>query len=345
MHLANLIEPWILLRLATGLVAVLLFARAASTSLRILRHFDVARSTEGQLALERRAELSATLVRVATIVQVALLALSMLAGDRLSGAIRGAMCGYGVFNATPWGFRSLGATVATAIGAGVVSELYSFDARVRSFDLARPLAIATLILAPMAAIDFGLAAAFALNLDLSVVASCCSVRLDAVAAGVAGPSGLGASARVGACGGAALAIVLAVALAMLAARRPTPRAIVAAGLASLVALPFALAATVLEVAPHAFELPQHVCPFCLLRPTVLGLGYPLFGAILLAVTWGVGAALGAALSKSDAARSALAAFARDRFRREAVAWVAVVVLGVLPIARYAVSTGGASLFR
>src|SRR5262249_50106463 len=114
LHPSNLLEPWLLLRLAAGLVATLLFVRAARTPLRVLRHFDVARSTEGQLALERQADLSATLVRVAAVIQVGVLVLSMLAGDRLSHAIRGAMCGYGVFNASPWGFRSLGATCATA---------------------------------------------------------------------------------------------------------------------------------------------------------------------------------------------------------------------------------------
>ena len=196
MHPSNLLEPWILLRLVAGLVAVVLFARAATTSLLVLRHFDVARATEGQLALERRTELASTFLRVAAVIQVALLALSMLAGDRLSAAIRGAMCGYGVFNATPWGFRSLAATATTALAAGVVAQLYALDARVRGFDLARPLAIATLILAPIALVDFGLACAFALNLDLSVVASCCSVQLDAVAAGLAGPEGLGDGARV-----------------------------------------------------------------------------------------------------------------------------------------------------
>jgi hypothetical protein len=345
MHFANLLEPWILLRLAAGLVAVVLFTRAAQTSWRILRHFDVGRSTEGQLALERQADLSSTLVRVATVVQVALLALSMLAGDRLSASIRGAMCGYGVFHATPWGFRSLAATAGTAVAAGVVSELYALDARVRSFDLARPLAIATLVLAPIAAVDFGLASAFGLNLDLSVVASCCSVQLDAVAAGVAGPEGLGPSMRTIATLGAALAIALSVVLAILATRRPRAGAIVAAGAASLLAFPFAIAASVLEVAPHAFELPQHVCPFCLLRASVLGLGYPLFGASLLAVTCGLGVALGALLSRTEPSRAALVGFARDRLRREAFAWVAVLLLGALPIVRYAVVTGGASLFQ
>jgi hypothetical protein len=344
MHFSNLLEPWILLRLIAGLVAVGLFARAARTSVRILRHFDVARSTEGQLALERQADLSSALVRVGAIVQVALLALSMLTGDRLSASIRGAMCGYGVFHATPWGFRSLSATAGAAIAAGVVSELYALDARGRTFDLARPLAVATLVLAPLAAIDLGLASAFALNLDLSVVASCCSVQLDAVAAGAAGPEGLGASTRTVATGGALLTIAVAIVLATIAARRPRVHLIVAAASASLIAFPFALAASVLEVAPHAFELPQHVCPFCLLRSSVLGLGYPLFAAILLAVTFGLGAGIGAVVSRTHASRAALVDFARERLRREALAWGAVILIAALPVARYLFVSGGASLF-
>lgn len=344
MHFANLLQPWIFLRLIAGLVAVVLFTRAAQTSWRVLRAFNVSRANEGQLALERRAELASTFVRVATVVQVAILALSMLAGDRLSGSIRGAMCGYGVFHATPWGFRSLAATTVTALAAGVVAQLYAFDARVRGLDLVRPLAKATLVLAPLAVIDFGLALAFALDLDLSVVASCCSVQLDAVAAGAAGPTGLGSAVRIFATAGAAISIALAVVLAWVAARRPRVPIVLAAAAASLVALPFALAASVLEVAPNAFEVPQHVCPFCLLRPSVLGLGYPLFGAILLAATWALGAGVGALLARTDASRAALTDFAHGRLRREAIAWGAVLVLAALPIARYAIVSGGASLF-
>jgi len=80
-----------LLRLIAGIVAAGLFVRGGMTSWKVLRHFDLTRASEGQLALEKQVELSATFVRVATVVQVALLALSMLAADRLSGGIRGAM--------------------------------------------------------------------------------------------------------------------------------------------------------------------------------------------------------------------------------------------------------------
>jgi hypothetical protein len=106
-----------------------------------------------------------------------------------------------------------------------------------------------------------------------------------------------------------------------------------------------LAASVLEVAPHAFEVPQHVCPFCLLRSDVLGIGYPLFGAIFLAVVWGVGAGACGLLARGPAAAAAFAPFAKSRLVREAVAWGVALVLGAAPIVRYAIVAGGAPLFR
>ena len=59
----NLLEPWVLLRLVAGLCACLLFARGALVAQKVLRHFDVQRATEGQLALEKQIELGATFVR------------------------------------------------------------------------------------------------------------------------------------------------------------------------------------------------------------------------------------------------------------------------------------------
>ncbi|HVJ92561.1 MAG TPA: hypothetical protein VM580_22320, partial [Labilithrix sp.] len=133
----NLLEPWVLLRLAVGVVAFALFARAATTAQRVLRHFDVARATEGQLALEKKLELAATFSRVAAIVQVFALILSALAADRMSRGVRGAMCAYGVFSAHEWGFWSLAVTAGVALLAGIVTQLYAFDARVRTLELAR----------------------------------------------------------------------------------------------------------------------------------------------------------------------------------------------------------------
>lgn len=338
----NLLEPWVLLRLLAGAVVVFLFAYGAWTSLRVVTHFDVARASEGQLALERQVELAATFVRFATTVQVGCLALTVLAANRLSHVVRGAMCAYGVFQANEWGFRALLLTGLVAVGAGILSQLYAFDRRVRGLELVRPLAVATLVLAPFAVLDFVGTSVFLMRLDLSVVASCCSVQLDPVSSAAntyaSGPRQLVAI-------GAPVAIALSVVVGLLAARRPRASSVACAGALSLMALPLAIGAAVLEVAPHAFEIPQHVCPFCLLRGDALYLGYPLFGALLLAIIWGAGAAVSGLLCRGPAARAAFESFAAGRLRRNVVAWSITLVVGMAPVVRYAIVSGGSSLFR
>jgi hypothetical protein len=338
----NLLEPWVLLRLVAGLVACLLFARGAMTAQKVLRHFDVHRATEGQLALEKQIELGATFVRIAAVVQVLALVLSALGADRMSRGVRGAMCAYGVFGANEWGFRSLAVTGGVALFAAVLAQVYAFDARVRALDLARPLAAMTLAMFPLSVLDLAFAAQFLGKLDLTVVASCCSVQLDPIAA--AG-DGYAAGPRVLATALAVMGTAASIAFALLAARSPTKVRIMAAALVTLVSLPAAIAASVLEVAPHAFEVPHHVCPFCLLRSDVLAIGYPLYGALFLAATWGIGAGVSAILARDTAARAALAPFARALLRRGAAAWALALVIAVVPIARFAIVSGGVSLFH
>ncbi len=340
--MTNLLEPWVLLRLSAGLVAFALFTRGAMTAQKVLRHFDVRRATEGQLALEKQLELAATFARIAAVVQVLALALSALAADRMSRGVRGAMCAYGVFSAHEWGFRSLAATTGVALVAGIVTQLYAFDARVRSLDLARPLAMATCLMAPLSLLDLAAASKFLLGLDLSVVASCCSVQLDPVTAtGEAHATG----PRVLLTAIAVIGTMLSIGAALLAARAPSRPRVLAAGLISLLTLPAAVAASILEVAPHAFEVPTHVCPFCLLKPDVFALGYPLYAALFLATAWAGGAAVSAILSREAAAKAALGAFASRRLRLGAIAWGCALVLGALPVVRFAIVAGGASLFQ
>lgn len=335
-------EPWIFLRWIAGAVAAVLMLRAAITSARVLKSFDVMRVTEGQLLLERRVELAATFVRAGAALLVVCLLFSILGADKLSHGIRGAMCAYGTFRSDPWGFRALETTLAAAVGSAILAQLYAFDARVRGPELVRPLAVLTLVIAPLALADLALQTKFLLALDLSVVSSCCSVQLDAVGAGtgdyVQGP-------RVLVTWLAPLLVVASAGVALLVARRPSaPRAVVAGALA-LATAPIVVAAVVLEVGPHAFEAPQHHCPFCLFRSDVFGIGYAIFGALFAASIFSAGAALAALFARGPLARAALPSFARERLRSAAVAWAVVLVVSILPVVRYAVVANGASLFR
>jgi hypothetical protein len=336
----ELLEPWIVLRLALGLVAVGTLVMAATTAALVLRRFDVMRATEGQLALERRVKLASTLVRVGAIAQVAALVSSVLSADKLSRGIRGAMCAYGTFNSSPWGFRALATTAIAAVLAGTVAELFALDARFPRMDLTRPLAVATLVLAPVAVVDLGMQIAFYSDLDLSAVASCCSVQLDAGSSRALVQGG--AHVRLGVA--SALLVAMIVALALVAAVKPRRGLAVAAGVLSLAALPLAAFAVAFDVAPYVFEAPAHQCPFCLLQREALGLGYPLFGALFVGAVSLFGVGLSALLARAPSVREVWSAFAKSRLRLAAIAWGSFAVLATLPIVRYALVTHGGSLW-
>lgn len=342
----NLLEPWILARLCAGFVATWSFAYAAFVGLRVLRHGRLAAATEGRLLLERQAELAATAARVGALVQVLALLLSALAADRLSQALKGAMCGYGVVHANAWGPWAMGLSVVTALGAAVLAGLLRFEGDLPS-PLFKAVALASLPVALFASADLVATTTWLTSLDFSVVASCCSTSLDgaAEATGALGASGKGRLPIAI----AALVIVGATALASRAASRGAEgpmraRVLSIAGLSAL-ALPFGLAAVILEVSPHVYEAPHHLCVYCLLRLDALALGYPLLGALLLGTAWSLSAGLAAAVAPREPATEAIfEPYARGSLRRASRAFAFFLVLSLLPIVRFTVLSGGRSLF-
>jgi hypothetical protein len=331
-----------MIRLLAGAVATLLFAYGAVVGARVLKYGYIASATEGRLALERNFELAATLLRIGAGLQVFSIVVSIVTADRLSGSLRGAMCGYGVFAQNRWGWIALFVGVLASLCAGVVLQLLSLDRRVRGLDLMRPLSIATIALAPLVALDFGLSLAWLTRLDLSITASCCSTTLDA-ARRDASPFWQGP--RLFAAWGALAGIPAAVGAALFARRRPGRAAVGISGLVGLALLPVALGAAVLEVAPYVYDVPEHLCPFCLFKSDAWFIGYPLFGAIFLAVTWGLGAASAAALSTGAHTREAFPSFARSRLGRQACAWSIALGIGAAPVLFHVLTSPGASLFR
>jgi hypothetical protein len=331
-----------MIRLLVGAVATVLFAYAAIVGARVQRYAHVETATEGRLSIERHFELASTLLRVAAALQVFSTIVSIVAADRLSGSLRGAMCGYGVLGQNRWGWWSLGVGLVASLASAVVLQILSLDGRVRGLDLMRSLSVACVALAPLVALDWGLSIAWLTKLDLSVVASCCSTTFDSARRDGTlfwqGP-------RLAAAWGAALGVPAAIGVALFARRRPARARVGLSGAATLAIVPLAIGAVVLEVAPHVYQVPEHLCPFCLFKADAYFIGYPLLGAIFLAATWGLGGALAAGLSTGTHAREAFPAFARSRMGRQAVAWAFAFILGAVPVLLHAVTSPGASLFR
>lgn len=338
--LTNLLRPWILARLLSGVAALALVVYGTVVAARVLRYWRIGQTTEGQLALERRAELVAAIVQVALSIAILDLALTVLTADRLTDSIRGAMCAYGVLDASGWGFVALALSALSAAACALWVVLHRLDLKLRAPSLTKRKFAGLFVIAPLLALDLFATLRWALDLDMQVVASCCSVGLDSALAsgGAAGAGPHALSAMLG------LATVLVAAIcALWAWRRPTRFAAYAAALTSLVALAAALPAILWYVAPHAYETPHHLCPFCLLHADVYGIGWPLFGALFGAAVGGL--ALGLVESQRGAAEAdVITALERRLGGWTAVGWVATLLLAAFPVVRFAWVSGGASLF-
>jgi hypothetical protein len=331
----NVLHPLLLLRLVAALVVAALVLAGARVAWQVLARWHVGQASEGQLVLERRAELVATLVQGALGATVAGLALTVLTADRLAPSIRGAMCAYGVFGST-----ETGAVSAATCTLWVV--LHRLDLRLATPALTRRKFMFLLWISPVVLADLVAQLRFVLELDFSVVASCCSTSLDGAAAVVTHAASSGARTLAG---GLALTAALGAAGAALVTRRaPSALAAWTVGALSLVAAAAAMPAVLWVVAPYTYESPHHLCPFCLLRAEAAGLGWPLFAALFAGTV--LGSALALVESQKRAAGAAVegAAMQRGLAGWAAGAWLLAVALAATPVVRYLLRSGGASLF-
>lgn len=341
--LENLLRPWIVARLLSGGAVALLALFGAWVAWRVLKRWRIGASTEGQLALERRAELVAAVVQVALVFAAANLALTVLTADRLTHSIRGAMCAWGVFDASPHGFLALATSALGAALCALWVVLHRLDLKLAKPVLTRRKFAALFALAPVLVLDLYVTARWALDLDMEVVATCCSLGLDDALGGTQGAGGGPRELAAWIALGTGVGAVLASAFSW---RRPGRFAGWLAAGFSVAAAGAAIPAILWFVAPHAYETPHHLCPFCLLHADVGGIGWPLFGALFGAALCGAATGLvqsqGAASARGDGA--AVDALSRRLSGWAAMGWLTVLLLGAWPVARYAWITGGASLF-
>jgi hypothetical protein len=310
--------------------------------LRIVRQWQAGQSNEQQLALERQAELVASVMQVALMLEVLGLGLSVLVTDHLVGGIRGAMCAFGVLASTPTGFHGLLASVLTAVACALWVVLHRFDLKLEAPVLTRRKFRWLTLVGALALCDFALVAAFAWQLDFKVIASCCSVWVDAAAVNNNPAVLLLSPAAAGTLGFLAATVA---ALASAAAWQWPGRGLALAACAASALAPVAVMPAVLGVvAPHVLGTPTHLCPFCLFHLQGGGIGWPLFSAVFIGSVTGLGLGIVELNRAASGDGASLRAMQKVLGRWSAAAWLCALGCGVFPVARYWLQSGGVSVF-
>jgi hypothetical protein len=338
-------NTWVLGLIVGQLAVVAVNGVGFVNALTIVRRWDTASLSPGQLALEHRSELMATIVSWSLLFQLFSLLVFEITARSLAPTLPGAMCTVGSLQAHPLGWPVLFLKMGTLYLYGWWMVLNHVDLQLEGFPLTRLKSGCMLLLFPTLMVDILMQVIYFAGLDPAVVTSCCGVIFEV------GGEGFGSSvASLPPKLTRTLLLIFLAGLLFLSAvmkweEKKAGRWVYALG--SAVGFVLGIAGIVAFVAPYIYMMPALHCPFIFLDQEHRHYGYlvylPLFSASFL----GMSPAVLALVEEKSAATRMVAQHLGARFiRHSRKLWIIFLVTAYAPAIRFWIVTGGeADLFQ
>jgi hypothetical protein len=280
-----ILHPSILALFVSSLLISLMVLYSTAYGIQILRRWDITSGSELQLSLERRTYLISTIVGYFLAFQLVSLFLFIYTADSICHLFVGAMCAVGTLTVNQFGYPTLVLKIITFLLAGLWLILNHADNQGFDYPLIRTKYRLLVVMAPIILAETTLQGIYFLGLRPDIITSCCGSLFSPASRGIA------------------TEVINAPSLPMLAIFYLSTSVTFASGLwfylkgrggvlfAVLSAVQFvvALTAVISVISLYVYQMPSHHCPFCILQGEYYYVGYPIYIAILTAVTTGVGA--------------------------------------------------------
>ncbi len=283
-----ILNPWILGLLAGHGTLLFIFLLAVFNAWQIYRKWNFASSSEVQYNLEKRTYLVSSVMNMVLAVQLVMLFLLVLAADELSRLLPGAMCASGVFSANEFGFPLLILKIGLFFGYCSWLVLNYQDNRSESYPLIRTKYLLLLILFPFVVAEWVLLLLFILNLNPTVITSCCGSIYSENASGV---GGLVAGISPWISLTALLSISLVIQLKPAVKKQPFVKPAKRGGLFDLTVWPLFFMIGIVNIISffsiYIYEMMNHQCPFCLIKREYHYIGFPIYFMLFAATAAGI----------------------------------------------------------
>ena len=283
-----ILDPWIL-GLVTGHAAMLfVYSLAVVGAWQIFRSWDFESNSDKQYDLEKKTYLISTVMNFVLIIQMIMLFLLVLATDELSKVIPGAMCATGTLSSNSFGFPVLWVKIFCFFGYFVWLVLNNLDTQLETYPLVKIKYFILIYLYPFAVAETVLLFLFALNLNPTVITSCCGSIYNDASAGIGGTlAGVSPQLTL-----SLLFIVVLVFFVRILFRRKFPRQIfvrysVAEIVLWLAFFMISITTIVSFISTYIYEMLSHKCPFCFLKSEYYFIGIPIYISLFVATATGL----------------------------------------------------------
>jgi len=258
--------------LSETILFVLLFIAFVST-LKLVKKWNFNVFTTEQFTLENHSYLVMTIIFFVMLLKVILLPYFVYTIDNLSDLIPGAMCGAGVIKANKYGNPLLSLKIVILFLSALWLSINSIDLKAKDYPYIKIKSWFFVLIFILLSVEFALDILYFTNIETTNPVSCCSVIFGQTG-GVNGlPFGLDISKLL------MLFYLLFVLLLLTTLNEMAILSIVVSLLFGFISY----YSVVYFFGTYIYELPTHLCPFCMLQDHYYYVGYVLWGLLLLGV--------------------------------------------------------------
>jgi hypothetical protein len=266
--------------LSETILYLLLFIAFLSTiSLLKSWNFDV--FTTEQFALENRSYLVMTIIFFAMLLKVVLLPYFVYTIDNLSDLIPGAMCGAGVIKANEFGNPLLSLKIIILFLSGLWLSVNSIDLKGKNYPYLKLKSWFFMLIFLLLSSEFILDILYFIHIETTNPVSCCSVIFGQTGGANGLPFGLDIPK---------LLILFYLLFALVVLTTISELAVMSI-ISSVLFGIIAYYAVVYFFGTYIYELPTHLCPFCMLQDHYYYVGYLLWGLLFLGIFLTIDAAI------------------------------------------------------
>ena len=276
-----LLSNEVIVYLLSETVLYLLLFIAFLSTLGLLKRWNFDAFTTEQFNLENRSYLVMTIIFFAMLLKVVLLPYFVYTIDNLSDLIPGAMCGAGVVTANEYGNPLLALKIIILFLSGLWLSMNSIDLKEKNYPYLKLKSWFFILLFFLLSAEFLLDILYFTHIETTNPVSCCSVIFGQTGGANGLPLGLDIPK---------LLILFYLLFALVVLTTVSDLAVMSI-ISSLLFGVIAYYAVVYFFGTYIYELPTHLCPFCMLQDHYFYVGYLLWGLLLLGVFLSIDAAI------------------------------------------------------
>ncbi|MEA3433574.1 MAG: hypothetical protein U9R13_03255 [Campylobacterota bacterium] len=276
-----LLSNEVIVYLLSETVLYLLLFIAFLSTIGLLKKWNFDTFTTEQFALENRSYLVMTIIFFVMLLKVILLPYFVYTMDNLSNLIPGAMCGAGVVKANEYGDPLLSLKIIILFLSGLWLSMNSIDLKAKNYPYLKLKSWFFILIFLLLSAEFILDILYFTHIETNNPVSCCSVIFGQTGGANGLPFGLDIPK---------LLILFYLLFALVVLTILSDLAVMSI-IASLLFGVIAYYAVVYFFGTYIYELPTHLCPFCMLQDHYYYVGYLLWGLLMLGVFLTIDAAV------------------------------------------------------